>query len=562
MIQSTQTRTENNHRVSFREHGKTIVAACSGIFCLLFASGVLAQDNALPYVLSNRIGENVDRSERDYFGLFPSPKDFVSAKSFAHTDGRVEFMITWQTKEGISHSTLTINPENAEVLRGFIEDFEMVLRKERQVRWDLIADLARVPSYTYNRAVEIRMATRGVKQHTGTVLYAADSLLVLWQSTDPYNWRKLRISGKAVRFQEIQQIVVKREGRFWLGVGQGALIGGGLGAVIGLASGDDTKVWSRFPGGAKALQLSIALGIPAALVGGISGAIQGIDEDVIIEGNAEAYETIVPALKKGAVFSSLPPPELQNFLEQKGEEFRKPSLERISETSTTLFEPSPGKFHISLGGGWATTRANTDITNAFKTSGFQGTVRGFLGSTDYPVDHSSRFTFNLGAEYSLTDRFRLGLVWKRIPEQEIIGRDHEVEHAQGTCMNFFADYVVFAVDPQLLSRYEFAIGAGLGYNWLSVDGRVSSGFGSAYGENPNVFAVDKEEVGVNLRVSLDYYLSRNLSLQCKLEGRSIGTIEAPSVTHANPYNGATKTLNRHSVGFSGLDISLGLRFHL
>lgn len=562
MIQSTQTRAKNIHRISFREHGKTISTAWSGIFCLMFAPVVLAQDNALPYVLSSRVGEDIDRSEGDYFGLFPSAKDFVSARSFAHTDGRVQFMITRQTNEGISHSTFTINAENAEALRGFVEDFEMILRKERQVRWDLIGDLVRVPSSTYNDGVEMTITTRGGEQHTGTALYATDSLLVLWQSTDPYNWRNLKSSAKALRFLEIEHIVIKREGRFWSGVGYGALIGGGLGAVIGLASGDDTEGWFRLSAGAKALLLGIGLGIPAALVGGINGAIKGVDEDFVVKGNAETYEGIVPALKEDAIFSSLPPPELQTFVKHKGEEILKPSLERISQTSTTLSEPSRAKFHVSLGGGWMTSRANNDITDAFNASGFGGTVGGWFGTIHYPVDHNTPSTWNLATEYSLTDQFRLGLVWNRIPEQEISGKDYEVEHARATSINFFADYVVLSVDPLLLSRYEFAIGAGLSYNWLSVDGRVSSVFGSAYGENPNVFAVDKEVVGVNLRGSLDYYLSRNCSSQGRIEGKFVRAIEVPSVTHVNPYNSATKTLKRHSVDFSGLSFSLSLRFHL
>lgn len=312
MIQITQSPAKHILRISFREHGKTIIRAWSGIVCLMCASVVLAQDNALPYVLSSRVGEDIDQSERDYFGLFPSAKDFVSAKSFVYADGRVAFVITRKTNEGISDSTLIINTEKAEELHGFIEDFEMILRKERSVRWELIARLVHVPSFAYNDGVEMTITTRGSEQHTGTMLYATDSLLVLWQSTDPYNWRNLKSSGKTVRFSEIEHIVIKREGWFWSGLGYGALIGGGLGAVIGLASHD-----AILAPGIVALVWGITLGVPTALVGGIIGAIQGIDEDFIIKGNAETYKAIVPALKKHAIFSSLPPPELQTFVKHK-----------------------------------------------------------------------------------------------------------------------------------------------------------------------------------------------------------------------------------------------------
>ena len=39
-------------------------------------------------------------------------------------------------------------------------------------------------------------------------------------------------------------------------------------------------------------------------------------------------------------------------------------------------------------------------------------------------------------------------------------------------------------------------------------------------------------------------------------------IDVPSVTHVNPHDSTVKTLKGYSVDFSGLDFSIGLRFHL
>ncbi|GMR12872.1 MAG: hypothetical protein BMS9Abin29_1066 [Gemmatimonadota bacterium] len=66
----------------------------------------------------------------------------------------------------------------------------------------------------------------------------------------------------------------------WKGFGWGAVIGGGLGAIIGFASGDDP------PSGfftITAEEKAAALGVAGALVGGISGLIQGFPTAVVRE---------------------------------------------------------------------------------------------------------------------------------------------------------------------------------------------------------------------------------------------------------------------------------------
>ena len=558
----TQTRNGDASRASFRIRHTVFISLCSAIWCFAFTSCVLAQDSILPFALSPRVGEVIDRSEREYFGLFPSAPDFVSARFFRTGDGRVQLEISRQTSEGVSHSTMILNNEAAEELRNFVEDFERVLRKEITVRWDLIAGLVRVPSLESREGVEATVTTPAGERFKGTLLYAADSMLVLWQSADPYNWRNLESAAKGVRFSQIGHIAIKREGRFWSGAGYGALIGGGLGVILGLASGDDTEGLIRLSAGAKAVLLGIVLGVPATLVGGMAGAMQGVDTEFDVNGDAKLYKALLPGLNKEALFSPQPPPELQTFSRHMIEAIPEPSSEHIGRTSTPLPEPSAPKLHISLGGDWMTLRANTDIVDAFNRSGFGGSVGGWFGTTHYPVDHNFPVTWNLGAEYSLTDRIRLGVLWERIPEQEVSGKDNEVERAQATCLNFCADYVLVPVDRMLLSRFECAVGAGLSYNSLNVDGSVSSFDASAYGGNPSVYAVNKGLLGVNLRGSLDYYFSRNFSLQGRVQGRFIGAVEVPSVVLVNPNNGAGKILSRHFVDFSGMDFSLGLRFHL
>lgn len=87
-------------------------------------------------------------------------------------------------------------------------------------------------------------------------------------------------------------------------------------------------------------------------------------------------------------------------------------------------------------------------------------------------------------------------------------------------------------------------------------------FSSANGQTTDAFAVEKGAVGANIRGSLDYYIARNFSIQGKLAALFVRALEVPSVSHMNPYDSKVKTLKSHSVSFTGIDFTFGLRFHL
>lgn len=186
----------------------------------------------------------------------------------------------------------------------------------------------------------------------------------------------------------------------------------------------------------------------------------------------------------------------------------------------------------------------------------------FGGTIDYPVDHSSIFSWNVGIDYNLSDYLRLGFALSKIPQQEVHGRDCEYEYAHGTSYSLLVEYVPAPASPLFTSRSEFAIAVGLSYNLLSVNGTLSALFGSAIIERPVSFAVKENIFGLHLRISYDYYLLRYLSLQLKGEGMLVPSIDVPTVSHTNPYNNEVKILRQHSVNFSNIDFSIGLRFHL
>jgi len=265
------------------------------------------------------------------------------------------------------------------------------------------------------------ITTRGI-EHAGNILYATDSLLVLWESTQPYNLDNLDEFATALPFYEIERVVIEKKGHFWSTAGKGFLIGGGIGALIGLASGDDEEGFIRFTAGQKAISLGIGIGLSSALISGIIDAINNIDDDFPIRGNPGKFKAILPILKKHAIFPSMPPYEVQVLLSKKSEEITTTSVKPIVQIGKEKTIPSAAKVHISVGSALTLTQANNDIIDAFESSGFGGRVGGFFGSIDYPVDHSRLFGYSLNGEYSLSERFLIGIEMAKIPRQEIHGK--------------------------------------------------------------------------------------------------------------------------------------------
>ena len=79
----------------------------------------------------------------------------------------------------------------------------------------------------------------------------------------------------SVDLGEISHITVVKKSHLLEGAGYGLLIGGGAGAVLGLAMGDDKPHFVYFTAGQKALLLGMALGAAGAIAGLIAGAEAG-----------------------------------------------------------------------------------------------------------------------------------------------------------------------------------------------------------------------------------------------------------------------------------------------
>jgi hypothetical protein len=100
---------------------------------------------------------------------------------------------------------------------------------------------------------------------------------------------------------DIKTIKIIKKSRALSGLGIGILIGGGVGACLGFALGDDPPHIVSFTAGQKALVLGGALGVAGGLIGLIAGSSTGTNQTIQIEGkDTSTVQAVLRSLKPKA----------------------------------------------------------------------------------------------------------------------------------------------------------------------------------------------------------------------------------------------------------------------
>jgi len=206
---------------------------------------------------------------------------------------------------------------------------------------------------------------------------------------------------------------------------------------------------------------------------------------------------------------------------------------------------------MSFSGSFFFTPASHNIEKAFNDSRLGGVGGGWFGSTSYPINKIHIIAWQFATEYNVSNKYRCGFSYTKFPLQEIRGISSE-EIADGKSFDLFINYVPVTVDPLLISHFEYGLGIGVSYNAVSINGFVEEAS----------FDIEKNLWGAFIRANLDYFLNTGVSLQLKIEARYVPKIDIGPISWTNDYTSETKTLVRHAVNFSSMNISFGLRFHL
>lgn len=221
--------------------------------------------------------------------------------------------------------------------------------------------------------------------------------------------------------------------------------------------------------------------------------------------------------------------------------------------SKTLHAPLGKKLHISYFSygteRWVAT-ASQSTSNILRSTGFGGlaSIPGGL-LINLTRDYAFTGVGPLEATYSIGPRLQLGLSWYRIPEQAVGGTSSRRENVSGTSIGLLVDFVLLPVNPLLDRRWEIAAGLGLSSNHMIVEGGLFT--------TQLSWEFRKIALGGHVKGSIDYFVTRQMSMQFKLERNLISKINVPEQNLASYY-----MVEQHTLGLSGSNALLSLRLHL
>jgi hypothetical protein len=262
------------------------------------------------FSISPRLGVEIDKSEKDYFGLFPSIKNYLSAKSKIITDNKVEIIITRTDRGVLSDTSLIISSKLANNLASYIEGFELVRNKEREINWKALEGLVKqsiVLDYEVKVFPTIIVVDFSGKMIQGQLMNSNDTSIIIVPNAGLYNWTYSQNASK-IKISNISSLIIEKKGGFWQGAKTGALIVGGtfafISGIFAFSILDFSDAMLLVGGEA------IAGGITGGLVGGVIGSLSNSTSQEHIKVQEKGQEDLLIYIKEHSAFSIFPPPEL------------------------------------------------------------------------------------------------------------------------------------------------------------------------------------------------------------------------------------------------------------
>jgi hypothetical protein len=406
-----------------------------------------------------------------------------------------------------------------------------------------------------------------------------------------------------VNFDELKSIRIIKKSGFLKGVGLGLLTGGGSGMILGLAGGDDPPGWFSMTAGQKAALGALALGILGAGIGGVGGAIGGIDESIDVQQLSEREKVgILGKLQEKSRFRKENPLILADSGVRVGEriELEEAKADRPSPLPKLQpFEvrnPTTRKFprlHITLDSGFFYAKGTENLKNIYKSWGFGDRhtyeVDFFFTSWNesqrYPVGESKKYYSirNVKVEYSVTRKFALGFMFTELGRYKVQGYDYLKKYqaywlpsipsyletresgifltGEFNGQAYFLTAALMPIPDGFLSKDSLRIGGGLGLSDIHLNFIV--------GETVDC---SKKPLSLIAFAGYDHFFSRSLSFGLSVDYKwipfQIDSFQA--VGHYNDsdgrYNEIVKSVSLDFPGqranFGGFGFGINLGIHL
>ncbi len=440
---------------------------------------------------------------------------------------------------------------------------------------------------------ELEIQKKDGQSVRGELLTVKDNSLLVMESGS--------LSGISVDISDVHKIKILKKSRLLKGLGFGLLIGGGSGVLLGFLSGDDPSGWFSMTAGQKALAGGLAFGILGVPIGGIWGAIKGIDESIVLEGRSpEEIKLILKKLNSKSRFPAELPQSFKktNSIVQK--EFQNPIEKAVIIKKKIKFnkrynqKPPSNKFsrvHFTFDPGYFNSHGVKDYFEIFKGRGFGDTKPGgafFIFSSepkDFPRVAKDPVIYlkDIRLEYSISEKFAVGVGYSPLGEHEVHGYKYIlISREEG---QYFTDlyllggysgsvyYITGALMPipdAFLKKSSFKLGAGIGLSSINLNFRTSDWEYTA-GKGDNI-SFSKNSLVLTAFGEYDYYFNRHWSIGLNIDYKYIPVkVEAFQLTgyYAVGYDQEFNTIYSsmiidfpgERVNFGGFGIGMNFGFH-
>ena len=386
------------------------------------------------------------------------------------------------------------------------------------------------------KGAEVIIQKKDGKTFKGELLAVKNDEIILMDSINQ--------SGIKLKSKGIQKITIVKKGELFKGMGLGLVIGGGSGAMLGFASGDDKSGWFSMTAGEKAVVGGLALGVLGALGGGIWGAIKGVDESVVLDGRTpEEMERVLEKLNTKSRFPQTLPQLYQEIEPDPMDSYKEEKLGNINFKKSLRQKFS--RIHISVRPSYFSSQGATDTIDFFNKIGMGdtkpgGTVSflwmsfGSYGPTDYPKENreSAILFADVRIDYSLNRNLALGIGYTPLGKHSVTGYKKILIDVEGKTYysdlflkenysgeTFYLSASWMPIPDPFLKKVGIKLGISAGISNLKLD-YATSKYAYSESEGENIKFSKKGLVLMGL-AELDYYLIKNLSVGVSAEYRYI-----------------------------------------
>jgi len=403
--------------------------------------------------------------------------------------------------------------------------------------------VADVSAKEKNRGAELLIQKKDGQEIRGELLTVKGSRLLLMDSSS--------LSGVTLDIGEISLIRVVKKSKFFKGLGYGSLLGVGIGAMLGLAQGDDEPGFMSWKAGDYALILGLAGGVLGGSVGGILGSLEGIDESIDLEGRSnDEIRLILNKLNSRSRYPAALPENIKIEYSALHKSAPK-SIDRISPAQSPISlkvdfvskkqKRGFSRFHLSLEPGIFRSQGSTSLIKAFRGWGFGDSKHDweytgwfFSGDyvpicTSYPegVTRRSSVLKNIKLEFSLDQKIALGFSYSPLPKSCVNGfkcletymddwagfrADNGLDlHGEFKGSVYYFSVTFMPIPDPYLQKSSIKIGAGLGLS--DIHYVVSTG------EEKKSYS--KSSLSLMTFAEYNYWFNRGLTLGSYLDYKYI-----------------------------------------